>query len=95
VYDGPALRETLRMVGRRFRREGIQTKLFLPEDIQWTDAMRNLLMPSLEDPEVRGYVDIVAVHGYAFDGRPAQLARCRHLAHHGGLGCPVRKARSG
>ncbi len=68
VYSGEALRDVIKVVGRRFRKEGIGTKLFLPEDIGYTDAVRGLLLPTLNDPEARQYVGLVAVHGYAFDG---------------------------
>jgi O-glycosyl hydrolase len=68
VYNGAALRETMRVVGRRFKREGLKTKFFLPEDIGYTDGLRDLTLPALNDPEVREYVDVVAAHGYAFDG---------------------------
>jgi O-glycosyl hydrolase len=68
VYNGEALRDVMKVVGKRFRRENLTTKIFLPEDIGYTDGVRGLLLPTLNDPEARQYVGLVAVHGYAFDG---------------------------
>ena len=72
VYDGEALRNVVLVVGRRFKKEGITTKLFLPEDVGWLDGVKNMTLPTLNDPEARSYVGIVATHGYALDGvKPA------------------------
>lgn len=68
VYNGEALRDVIKAVGQRFKREGITTKIFLPEDIGYTPAVSSLLLPTLNDAEARSYVGLVAVHGYAFDG---------------------------
>lgn len=68
VYNGTALRDLLKVVGKRFRNEGIATRLFLPEDIGWLGGVEAMIKPSLDDPEARQYVDIVAVHGYDLDG---------------------------
>lgn len=68
VYDGDALRDVLKVVGRRFRKEGLPTKLFVPEDVGWLDGVRNMTLPILNDPEARQYVGMVATHGYALDG---------------------------
>ncbi|MBC7890801.1 MAG: PKD domain-containing protein [Sphingobacteriaceae bacterium] len=68
VYNGEALRDVIKTVGQRFKREGIMTKIFLPEDIGYTPAVSSLLLPTLNDAEARSYVGLVAVHGYAFDG---------------------------
>ncbi|MBX3241755.1 MAG: PKD domain-containing protein [Chitinophagaceae bacterium] len=68
VYNGEALRDLIKVVGKRFRDEHIATRLFLPEDVGWYDGIRQLVDPVLADPEARQYVDILAVHGYANDG---------------------------
>lgn len=68
VYNGEALRDLLKVVGKRFRDEGIDTKLFLPEDVGWYEGIKQLVDPVLEDPEARQYIGILAVHGYANDG---------------------------
>lgn len=68
VFNGTALRDLLKVVGKRFRDEGLATKLFLPEDVGWLEGVQSMVKPSLDDPESRKYADIVAVHGYALDG---------------------------
>ncbi|WP_157579074.1 hypothetical protein [Spirosoma montaniterrae] len=68
VYDGEALRDVLKVVGRRFKKEGLTTKLFMPEDVGWLDGVRSMTLPTLNDPEARQYVGMVATHGYALDG---------------------------
>jgi glucuronoarabinoxylan endo-1,4-beta-xylanase len=68
IYNGASLRDLLKVVGRRFRQEGLTTKLFLPEDIGWLQGVEGMIKPSLDDPDARQYVDFVAVHGYDLDG---------------------------
>ncbi len=68
VYNGEALRDIIKVVGKRFRAEAIATKIFLPEDVGWLQGIEGLTKPTLNDAEARGYADIVAVHGYDFDG---------------------------
>ncbi len=71
VYNGEALRDLLKVVGRRFKKDGITTKLFLPEDIGYLDGVAGMVQPTLNDNEARGYADIIAVHGYELDGLTA------------------------
>ncbi|MFI5193218.1 MAG: hypothetical protein ACHQD7_04155, partial [Chitinophagales bacterium] len=68
VYNGEALRDLLKVVGSRFKKEGLTTKLFLPEDVGYLEGVQEMIKPSLDDEVARQYVDIVAVHGYALDG---------------------------
>ena len=68
VYNGEALRDLIKVVGKRFKDEGLTTKLFMPEDVGYFDGINGLVQPVLADVEARGYVDIIATHGYAFDG---------------------------
>ena len=68
VYDGAALRDVLKVVGKRLKDEGLTTKLFLPEDVGWLQGVENMTRPTLDDPAARGYADIIAVHGYDLDG---------------------------
>lgn len=68
VYDGNALRDVVKVVGKRLKDEGLSTKLFLPEDVGWLQGIENMTRPTLDDPIARGYVDIIAVHGYDLDG---------------------------
>ena len=68
VYNGTALRDLIKVVGARFEKENITTKIFLPEDVGWYDGIKSLVDPVLVDPDARKYVSILAVHGYATDG---------------------------
>lgn len=68
VYNGAALRDLIKVVGKRFKDAGLSTKLFLPEDIGWLGGVESMIKPTLDDPQARQYVDIVAVHGYDLDG---------------------------
>lgn len=68
VYNGEALRDLLKVVGRRLHDEGLTTKLFVPEDVGWFDGANSLIQPILADPGAEQYVSFIATHGYAFDG---------------------------
>jgi glucuronoarabinoxylan endo-1,4-beta-xylanase len=68
VYDGPALRDLLKVVGARFQREGLKTLLCAPEDVGWFDGIKQMTRPILDDPDARKYLGAQATHGYAFDG---------------------------
>jgi len=74
VYNGEALRDVIKVVGARLVAEGLATKLFMPEDVGWLDGINGLASPVLADPVARGYIDMVAVHGYASDGVAAGSA---------------------
>jgi O-glycosyl hydrolase len=68
VFNGDALRDLIKVTGRRLRKEGLETKIFLPEDIGYLDGVSSMVQPTLNDDSARAYARIVAVHGYAFDG---------------------------
>ncbi|PWT96439.1 MAG: hypothetical protein C5B52_15800 [Bacteroidetes bacterium] len=68
VYNGEAMRDVIKVVGKRFQDEAITTKLFVPEDVGWFDGANAIIQPILADPEARQYVSFIATHGYAFDG---------------------------
>jgi len=68
VYTPWELKELLKVVGRRFEREGIGTKLFLPEDIGYLPRILDYMNTAGEDPEALSYLDLFAVHGYGQDG---------------------------
>jgi O-glycosyl hydrolase len=68
VYNGEALRDVIKVVGKRFNDEGLDTKIFMPEDVGYFDGIEAIVQPILNDPIAMSYVDIVATHGYAFDG---------------------------
>jgi glucuronoarabinoxylan endo-1,4-beta-xylanase len=56
----------IKIVGDRFRQEGITTKLFGPEHMaEWSWGVQtDYVNKILADPEVNPYLDIYAVHGY-------------------------------
>ncbi|MFO7955880.1 MAG: glycoside hydrolase family 30 beta sandwich domain-containing protein [Candidatus Brocadiia bacterium] len=65
ILDPQRFVELIKVVGRRFEEEGIDTRLFMPEQVftqyrsmhQYIDALN-------ADPEAQRYCDIIAVHGY-------------------------------
>lgn len=74
VFNGEALAALIKVVGKRFRKDGLATKIFMPEDVGWFDGINALIQPVLKDAEAMGYVDMIATHGYAFDGVTAGSA---------------------
>ena len=68
VFNGDALRDLIKVVGKRFKDEGLDVKIFMPEDIGYLDGVSGMVQPTLNDAEARQYVNIIAVHGYALDG---------------------------
>lgn len=68
VFDGQALADLIEIVGKRFKDEGITTKIFMPEDVGYFDGINGLIEPILNDPDAMQCVNIIATHGYAFDG---------------------------
>lgn len=67
LYDGESMRNLIKIVGCRLKKEGLTTKLFMPEDVGWLDGVKSMTLPTLNDPKARSYVSIVATHGYALD----------------------------
>ena len=68
VFNGDALRDLIKVVGKRFEDDGITAKIFMPEDIGYLDGVSSMVQPTLNDADARKYVSIIAVHGYALDG---------------------------
>lgn len=68
VFNGEALRDLIKAVGKRFKDDGITTKIFMPEDIGYLEGVSSMVQPTLNDAEARSYTSIIAVHGYALDG---------------------------
>ena len=68
VFNGEALRDLIKVVGARFEKEGLNVKIFMPEDIGYLDGVSGMVQPTLNDADARNYVSIIAVHGYALDG---------------------------
>ena len=68
VFNGEALRDLIKVIGKRFAEDGINTKIFMPEDIGYLDGISSMVQPTLNDADARKYSSIVAVHRYALDG---------------------------
>jgi O-glycosyl hydrolase len=68
VFNGEALRDLIKVVGARLAKEGMSTKIFMPEDIGYLDGVSGMVQPTLNDADARKYTNIIAVHGYALDG---------------------------
>lgn len=68
VYNATAYRDVLKVVGKRFEDEGIQTKLFGQEDVRVFDRIQNFINVVNADPVARDYLDIFAIHNYGSDG---------------------------
>lgn len=68
--------QLIKIVGRRFRQEGIDTKLYMPEHVsQFVADINQYLSAVKADPEADEYLDILAIHGYGSDGiTPGQPA---------------------
>lgn len=65
ILDPEHFIELIRVVGRRFEREGIETRLMMPEQVfGQTDSLRQYIEALNADPEARDFCDIIAVHGY-------------------------------
>lgn len=67
----------INMVGRRFRQEGVNCKLYMAEQVMAQNASMYEYLNALKaDNEAWQYCDIKAIHGYAGDGITAYSANC-------------------
>lgn len=62
VYTPTHIREAVRAVGRKFRREGINTRIMMPEDMMAMHRMIPYIEPTMADPETRDYVGAFCTH---------------------------------
>ncbi|MBD3242103.1 MAG: hypothetical protein GF331_16045 [Chitinivibrionales bacterium] len=67
-YSPTRYLEVFRIVGRRFEQDGINTRLFGPEHVKTFQRMARYAGPIVNDPEAKGYLDVLATHGYELDG---------------------------
>ena len=74
VHSPESLAELIKVVGARFKREGIETKIMAPEDTGSLRHINRYLDAILNDPLARRYTDIFAVHNYNSDGVTASKA---------------------
>jgi glucuronoarabinoxylan endo-1,4-beta-xylanase len=68
VVDPNEMRDMIKVVGPRFEREGIGTKIYWAEALPAQGAIQNYIMAVKNDPVARQYGDIVAIHNYDADG---------------------------
>lgn len=68
VYTPQELREALRYVGRKFKQEGIRTKICVPEALPAQNHIADYFNAVNEDSETRNYAAAFAIHNYDRDG---------------------------
>jgi len=63
VYNGHSLRETVRTVMRRFKKDGLSTKMLFPEDtMPQFERILDYIRPVMADAETSGFHGHFAVH---------------------------------
>ena len=67
IYSVEEYVRIVKVVGRRFRKEGIATKLYGPENLPQQNNVLNYFNAVLNDPEAAGYHDVYAIHNYDAD----------------------------
>jgi O-glycosyl hydrolase len=65
-WTGEELRDFLKVLGATLREEGLSTKLMIPEGSTW-DQTAIKTAPSLQDPQARTYIGILASHSYGWE----------------------------
>jgi len=86
VYNATAYRDVLKVVGKRFEDEGLDTKFFGQEDVATFSRIEPFITTINADAEARGYLDIFAIHNYRDDGinaadeGPQNWARSKEIA---------------
>lgn len=62
LYHPQMLREAIRALSRKFKKEGITTKILMPEDMMYPDRMLCYITPTMQDPETKNYNGHFATH---------------------------------
>ncbi len=62
IYNPQQVREAVRALMRKFKREGITTRIHLPEDMMFSGRMLASILPTMNDPETRGFPGQFATH---------------------------------
>lgn len=62
IYNPQQVREAVRALMRKFKREGITTQIHLPEDMMFAGRMLNNIGPTMTDPETRNFRGHFATH---------------------------------
>jgi glucuronoarabinoxylan endo-1,4-beta-xylanase len=68
IVDPKEMKEILRVVGKKFEKEGITTKIFLPEVLPAQKHVIKYFKTLTKDPEISKYCSIFAIHNYDTDG---------------------------
>jgi O-glycosyl hydrolase len=70
ILDPSDFPKLIEVVGKRFEKEGINTRLYMPEQVfgQSLSSMKTYIDSLNANTEAEKYCDIIAVHGYASDG---------------------------
>ena len=85
VWAGTELRDFLKIIAPLARAQGLNTQFMLSEGTAWSGAWAHLV-PTLQDPDARQYLHIMASHSY---GAPDDRARRQFAAASGRNGLPV------
>ncbi len=64
-YTKETYRDMLKVVGQTLRTGGIQTPVFLAEDMLTAFTVTPMIQWSVADPQARQYIGAVSVHGYS------------------------------
>ena len=56
--------QLIKVVGRRFEKEGMHTRIFMPEQVFTQGSMTDYIVALNHDPEAQKYCDVVATHSY-------------------------------
>jgi glucuronoarabinoxylan endo-1,4-beta-xylanase len=62
LYNPHNLREAVRALMRKFEKEGITTKILMPEDMMYLDRMSAYIAPTMADPVTRNFPGGFATH---------------------------------
>ena len=68
ILDPAHMVQLIKVVGRCFAREGIKTKLMMPEQVMFAAWMDEYINPLNADAEAQQYCPYVATHGYNENG---------------------------
>ena len=63
VYNPHQIREAVRAVARRFRKEKIETRIMMPEDMGFADRLTWFIHPTMRDPQTRDFPGFFCCHG--------------------------------
>jgi len=62
IYNPAQIREAVRATMRKFQREGIRTRIMMPEDMMFPDRMIWYVKPTMADPETRNFPGWFCTH---------------------------------